>query len=764
MWNETSRQCAPCREGTYNGLAGSNRTECAECPAGQYAPLAGLRQCERCPVGSFASESGQRACVTCAAYGLRYTTTLRGGSTSPVECVCAAGAWLPEWPRRGGRSCSRCPHGALCPGGDALPIAAPGYWSDEAEMTRVIWQGESERVPLFWRCAAGELGCLGGDALANVTSRCAADRRGPQCAGCVAGHFGIGALCGTCDGAGGPLPLLFGTLLLIGWPHLVVWLGARTSSLRLCVQAAQTLAVLGSLRLGWVDGSALGSGIAQTVGLLGVLLQDPRLTLWSCDVTVDPTTVWTALMLLPLLEAALLLVMQLGIYLTLSSITSLPAEVVVTRMMSRMRATHGYLVRVLLLQWPGLLHRAMMRVRCEARADAVSDGAADGQVGPAPPFILSPFPPRPPPAFFGTITSPPPPPTPSPPPPSAPPLLPPTAGVFTVDTLRPPPAAPAAPAAPASPAAPPAPICAYDGQVLGQTSHMVPSALLLFTLLLVPVLGAWRVRLLRRARRLGSSAAHTSYGVLYAGFTPRAYLWETVIALRFAALSALATALPEHPRVQAAGALVVLALGTALRLAYRPQLVPAYGRLAIVYDVLLLLLVLTHSLAEGDDSPEAGWGALAGAAAGASAAAGAGAVAGAGASISIGLEECISSAQILDAAITPTGAHCLRLLYPLMSAVLIGLGALAALVAFAYDVLQYNRLRKLLALPAAQLRESDPLALSGPAARAALHLPPSKRNLLSAHLRALRVCRPSPETSDLAMRLHEVPRRTPDDP
>jgi hypothetical protein len=287
---------------------------------------------------------------------------------------------------------------------------------------------------------------------------------------------------------------------------------------------------------------------------------------------------------------------------------------------------------------------------------------------------------------------------------------------------------------------------------------MVPSALLLFTLLLVPVLGAWRVRLLRRARRLGSSAAHTSYGVLYAGFTPRAYLWETVIALRFAALSALATALPEHPRVQAAGALVVLALGTALRLAYRPQLVPAYGRLAIVYDVLLLLLVLTHSLAEGDDSLEAGWGALAGAAAGA------GAVAGAGSSISIGLEECISSAQILDAASTPTGAHCLRLLYPLMSAVLIGLGALAAVVAFAYDVLQYNRLRKLLALPAAQLRESDPLALSGPAARAALHLPPSKRNLLSAHLRALRVCRPSPETSDLAMRLHEVPRRTPDDP
>jgi hypothetical protein len=287
------------------------------------------------------------------------------------------------------------------------------------------------------------------------------------------------------------------------------------------------------------------------------------------------------------------------------------------------------------------------------------------------------------------------------------------------------------------------------------------------------------VRLLRRARRLGSSAAHTSYGVLYAGFTPRAYLWETVIALRFAALSALATALPEHPRVQAAGALVVLALGTALRLAYRPQLVPAYGRLAIVYDVLLLLLVLTHSLAEGDDSLEAGWGALAGAAAGAGAVAGAtgasavagpgavagaGAVAGVGASISIGLEECISSAQILDAAITPTGAHCLRLLYPLMSAVLIGLGALAAVVAFAYDVLQYNRLRKLLALPAAQLRESDPLALSGPAARAALHLPPSKRNLLSAHLRALRVCRPSPETSDLAMRLHEVPRRTPDDP
>ncbi|KOO29597.1 hypothetical protein Ctob_006729 [Chrysochromulina tobinii] len=84
-------------------------------------------------------------------------------------------------------------------------------------------------------------------------------------------------------------------------------------------------------------------------------------------------------MLLPLLEAALLLVMQLGIYLTLSSITSLPAEVVVTRMTSRMRATHGYLVRVLLLQWPGLLHRAMMRVRCEARADEESDGAADGQ-------------------------------------------------------------------------------------------------------------------------------------------------------------------------------------------------------------------------------------------------------------------------------------------------------------------------------------------------------------------------------------------------
>ena len=242
-WNDQELSCVNCpagstsRAGYYIGDVPINGN-CTLCPVGHASGVAGSGMCAACAPGSYAATRGSTACATCAASGLNFTTTVYAAATSPSQCVCAAGAWLPEWPRRGGRRCERCPHGAFCAGGAALPIATAGFWTSEEELHRAMRGGTSGsgRVATFWRCSAGELACPGGDAVQNVSATCAADRAGPRCAACAASFHPVGTLCSACNGEAwyqAPWFPSVVTFLLIIWPHVVVWLGARTGSLTL---------------------------------------------------------------------------------------------------------------------------------------------------------------------------------------------------------------------------------------------------------------------------------------------------------------------------------------------------------------------------------------------------------------------------------------------------------------------------------------------------------------------------------------------------
>ena len=86
---------------------------------------------------------------------------------------------------------------------------------------------------------------------------------------------------------------------------------ARAGSLRHSIQLGQALALLGSLGLEWPGGPS-GMGVSGVLGGLRVLLQDPALSHFACGgaSAPHPTTVWLLFELAPLLEALLLLGLQ----------------------------------------------------------------------------------------------------------------------------------------------------------------------------------------------------------------------------------------------------------------------------------------------------------------------------------------------------------------------------------------------------------------------------------------------------------------------
>ena len=251
----------------------------------------------------------------------------------------------------------------------------------------------------------------------------------------------------------------------------------------------------------------------------------------------------------------------------------------------KLRATAAYLLRVLQLQWPGLLQRAMMRLRCETAtdrsytdADATPTTSTDADATPTTPTVSPHAPPLMPPF------------------PPHPPYLPPHASPLTPPYPPHPPASPLAAAVPTTLHA----TCPYGGQEMeGQLASV--SVLALVVLLLLPLLLARQLRRIHRHRHSMTPWARRGYGQLYGEYVPTAYLWEALIALRFAALSAATAAMPEHPEVQVATCLLVLAAVGGLRLSWRPHLVRAYGLLCHMHDGLLCALVLVVLLAQSRD-------------------------------------------------------------------------------------------------------------------------------------------------------------------
>ena len=110
--------------------------------------------------------------------------------------------------------------------------------------------------------------------------------RAHRCAGCDAGHLALGVACVRCSPTWSYILL---TLTLLLWPHMAVWVGQRAGSLRHTIVAAQTVALIGGLPGFWGGGGAVGEVLNYVLGALRLLLQDPALTVWSCDRLLTPS-------------------------------------------------------------------------------------------------------------------------------------------------------------------------------------------------------------------------------------------------------------------------------------------------------------------------------------------------------------------------------------------------------------------------------------------------------------------------------------------
>ena len=98
-----------------------------------------------------------------------------------------------------------------------------------------------------------------------------------------------------------------------------------------------------------------------------------------------------------------------------------------------------------------------------------------------------------------------------------------------------------------------------------------------------------------------------------------------------------------------------------------------------------------------------------------------------------------STSDSLQPAQLVEGRACTKLAIPMAMLTLLLLVLLAAAAALVLDLRHFRLLSSLLQIPAAQLAATDPQSLELGALRSLGTLTASKRRLLSAHLRALRV-------------------------
>eukprot|EP00966_Prymnesium_polylepis_P007405 170316-Prymnesium_polylepis.1 len=152
---------------------------------------------------------------------------------------------------------------------------------------------------------------------------------------------------------------------LLLWPPAVAYASRGAGSLLITVGALQLLATCGALQLAWPAGAA-GFYVGEMLGALRAALQEPHLSMLSCSEEFGEDAAWVVLQLLPLLQLAALGCWQLAAYAALRCALCMPHREAALRMAPRLRASAGYWLRLLWLQWPGLVLRGAMRLACEA--------------------------------------------------------------------------------------------------------------------------------------------------------------------------------------------------------------------------------------------------------------------------------------------------------------------------------------------------------------------------------------------------------------
>lgn len=183
-----STACSPCSAGSAVGSLGASI--CQRCAPGYFAGTTGSESCAICPIDKYQPASNASACLACpSGTENRYAGKLP--AVKIEDCECAKGFFVPSANLTRGVACNACPAGALCAGGLARPVPAPGYFSPDPNAT----------APAYFLCP-NPASCPGG-------SQCAANYGGYQCATCAAGYYKLELRCLKCPPASAGLFVAF---------------------------------------------------------------------------------------------------------------------------------------------------------------------------------------------------------------------------------------------------------------------------------------------------------------------------------------------------------------------------------------------------------------------------------------------------------------------------------------------------------------------------------------------------------------------------
>ena len=133
--------------------------------------------CSLCDEGAFSPTESADACIAippCPESSLR-RAPINDSIVSACECV--TGSWSPETTLTS--ACRACPRGGICAGGTSRPIAAPGFFPDDADPT------------LFISCPTVDA-CPGGGG-------CAQGYEARLCAECSKGYYRLSGKCRKCS-------------------------------------------------------------------------------------------------------------------------------------------------------------------------------------------------------------------------------------------------------------------------------------------------------------------------------------------------------------------------------------------------------------------------------------------------------------------------------------------------------------------------------------------------------------------------------------
>ena len=194
----------------------------AACPAGSYCPSLSVTPTP-CPSGAYCPV-GSGSFLSCPAG----KTTIHGGMTSAIDCICDTGHYGTT---NGTLTCVSCPVGANC--------SEPGATLEQLPLLEAYWRASLTTTDIR-RCPGGIddsacLGCSGEECSAANFTGCKHGTAGPYCALCseTGVYFDRDEMaCRSCKSAAGTWPIitLGAAIVLIGVVlGVMYWLRRRTA-------------------------------------------------------------------------------------------------------------------------------------------------------------------------------------------------------------------------------------------------------------------------------------------------------------------------------------------------------------------------------------------------------------------------------------------------------------------------------------------------------------------------------------------------------